>query len=144
MKRMQAGFTMIELIVVIVILGVLAATALPKFVDVRDEAAEAAINGVIGAMGSAMSINYGGCLVVNHDSNGSLNAANSSKCRKVDNCSDVTTLLQGGAVAGYTVTAAALGTGAAGDNGVSASCTVTSDTDASKSGTFDGISAGNE
>lgn len=47
MKK-QFGFSLVELVVVIVILGLLAAAALPKFLDVTDEAKKASIEAVAG------------------------------------------------------------------------------------------------
>ena len=52
----QAGFTLIELVVVIVILGLLAATALPKFIDVTTDARKSSVRGVAGGLRSAASL----------------------------------------------------------------------------------------
>lgn len=63
MKRNQAGFTLIELIIVIVILGILAVTAAPKFLDFGGDARKSVLQGVKGSLESAGSLVYGKAII---------------------------------------------------------------------------------
>jgi prepilin-type N-terminal cleavage/methylation domain-containing protein len=56
--RDQRGFTLIEIIMVIVLLGIIAAIAIPKYVDLKSDAADASADGIIGAIVASAAIGY--------------------------------------------------------------------------------------
>lgn len=131
--KSQTGFTLIELVIVIVLLGVLAAIAVPRFVNLQDDALLAQRNATAAAITSAMNINFAECALNNH----APGAGNT--CLLVDNCDDANTLLQnaGTALTGYTITAAAI----AAPNGTVANCTIAR-AGVTGTTTFTGIRAG--
>ncbi len=57
-RKLQAGFTLIELVVVIVILGILAAVAVPQFTDLSAQAKTAVGQAACGALQSAAVLLY--------------------------------------------------------------------------------------
>jgi MSHA pilin protein MshA len=56
MRSKQAGFTLVELVVVLAILGILAAVAIPRYASHVGEARLAALNGLAGAARSAVVV----------------------------------------------------------------------------------------
>ena len=52
--KQQTGFSLIELVIVIVVLGILAVTALPRFLDVSEEAKNASVEGVSGGFATGV------------------------------------------------------------------------------------------
>ena len=65
MKNMnikQAGFTLIELVMVIVILGILSAFALPRFADLGSDARQAVLDGALGSIRAASAVVHSAAL----------------------------------------------------------------------------------
>jgi MSHA pilin protein MshB len=52
----QMGFTLVELVIVIVLLGLLAASALPRFLNITDQAQSAAVEGMSGGFATGVAL----------------------------------------------------------------------------------------
>lgn len=56
--RNQKGFTLIELVIIIVLLGLLAAVAIPRYIDLREDARKAAAKGNLDAARAALTLDF--------------------------------------------------------------------------------------
>lgn len=107
--RAVSGFTLIELVAVIAILAILAVVALPRYFDLRQDAANSTVAGVAGAMASGSAVNFAKRLTT------------SAGWSTITACAQTPALLTGGALpTGYTVSGAAVIA-----NGGAGTCTLT-------------------
>ncbi len=99
MKK-NAGFTLIELIMIIVILGILAVVAVPKYFSLTTSANQAAEEGVVGGVRSGI-LTYFANNAPNYPP--SLDAAATGACTPTNACF-TTVLAQGGVTSYWTKT----------------------------------------
>jgi MSHA pilin protein MshA len=132
MKKQQAGFTLIELVVVIVLLGILGAAATARFQNLAAEARAAAIEGIAAEIASGSSINYAGS-VLGTTGTQAMNAANVCTDTILGGLLQDATILGTADPARYSIS----GTGncSTAGSGGSVNCTITDREDTTVTGT---------
>ncbi|MEY4908697.1 MAG: hypothetical protein RL260_2415 [Pseudomonadota bacterium] len=99
------GFALIEQIAAILAIGTASAVALPQLAALQTQAEGVALLHLAGAANTAMLMNQGGCLVSGrHTAPG--------RCRPVQDCADIGSLLHGGLPDAYRAEPQPIGRGA--------------------------------
>ena len=106
MRKMQSGFTLIELVVVITILGILAAFAIPRFANLDSNARVSAVNALTGSLRSAAALAHAEYLAAGTTpSTVSMEGTSVTLSNGYPDASGIQSALQD--ISGFTVTAAA-------------------------------------
>lgn len=99
--KAQAGFTLIELVIVMVIVGLLAAVASPKFFDFQSTARTNASSNIKGSINSAMAVAF-----ANHRAAGlTASGATAGSDEYITTCASLTPYMDGGLPSGTTCAA---------------------------------------
>ena len=134
MKRPTHGFTLIEQIAAITLAGATSAVVLPPLIDLQAGAEASTLASLAGAAGSAMVMNYGGCLVTGQ-------VVQAGKCVSIHNCNQVGELLLAELPAAYRVDDRPLGAAGGQLPGQAARCTLVQVNQGTAVG-FHGMAAG--